>query len=198
MFLINDIIVLDNFMPPQYEDLVEKELLNPIVNWHYMKDITYEIQHAKDLGLTEFRPAFAHKFYDRANGIVSPAYGLITPIVYLACDKIGYKFNEIIAARSFLTLPLPGLSSNLDHPHVDREVSHLVVLYYVTDADGDTVFFDKTFRDVDPSNVKIEDLRIIKSVSPKKGRAVLFDGSRYHTSTRPTKGHRVIINFGLW
>jgi hypothetical protein len=36
-----------------------------------------------------------------------------------------------------------------------------------------------------------------KRVTPKRGRAVLFDGSRYHCSSQPTIGYRTIINFDL-
>jgi hypothetical protein len=38
---------------------------------------------------------------------------------------------------------------------------------------------------------------IIKRVSPKKGRVVLFNGNRYHSSSGPTKDVRVIINFNV-
>jgi len=196
--MIDDFVILDDFIPKQYEDLIEKEMLSENVNWHYMQDVTYDAQALDEFDLPEAKPAFAHKFWDRERGVISPGYGLVLPIAYLACEKIGFKLNEILGMRSFLTIPLANRESSIDHPHVDREVAHLVCLYYVTDSDGDTVFFDKTFRDIPPDKVKKEDLKIINRVTPKKGRAVLFDGSIYHASTRPTTGHRVIINFGIW
>ena len=42
------------------------------------------------------------------------------------------------------------------------------MIYYVNDSDGDTVILDKTFPDK-------EDAAVLHTVSPKKGRAVLFD-----------------------
>jgi len=67
---------------------------------------------------------------------------------------------------------------------VDLPFDHLVVLYYVNDSDGDTVFFNKQNE-------------IVKSVSPKKGRVVAFDGSIYHGGGIPKKGPRCAINFDI-
>jgi hypothetical protein len=198
MLIIDDIVVIDNVVPEQYQNLIESQMIAENVNWHYMKDITYDVDKIKDTSMIESKPAFAHKFYDREKGVISPAYGLVLPIVYFACDKVKFQITEIIAVRSFLTIPLPSHMNSVDHPHVDREVSHLNVLYYVNDADGDTVFYDKTFRDISPTQVRTEDLTIYKQVTPRKGRAVVFDGSRYHASTRPTTGSRIVVNFGVW
>lgn len=198
MLIIDDVIVLDDIVPKQYQDLIEQQMLGDNIHWHYMRDITYDVQTFDELRVDIAKPAFAHKFYDRTAGVISPGYGLVLPIVYNACEKIKFHVAEVIAARSFLTFPLPNLGNALDHPHVDREVSHIVVLYYVTDSDGDTVIYDKTFRDIAPNDLKKEDLQIFKSITPKKGRAIVFDGSRYHTSTRPTTGHRCVVNFGVW
>jgi ectoine hydroxylase-related dioxygenase (phytanoyl-CoA dioxygenase family) len=57
-----------------------------------------------------------------------------------------------------------------------------VCLYYVTDSDGDTIFFDDNENE-------------IKRVSPKKGRIAFFDGTINHCSSNPTKLHRSVINF---
>jgi hypothetical protein len=198
MLIIDDIVVIDDIVPEQYQTLIENNLTAENVNWHYMKDITYDVEKMKALTLSESKPAFSHKFYDRAQGVISPAYGLVLPIVYFACEKVKFRITEIIAVRSFLTIPLPTHINRVDNPHVDREVSHLNVLYYVCDADGDTVFYDKTFRDISPTEVRVQDLTVFQTVTPKKGRAVIFDGSRYHASTRPTTGSRIVVNFGVW
>lgn len=198
MLIIDEIVVLDDVVPKQYQDLIEGQLIAENVNWHFMKDITYDAGKFKENFMPVSKPAFSHKFYDRASGVISPAYGLVMPIAYFACEQVKFHITEIIAVRSFLTIPLPQHIDRIDHPHVDREVSHLNVLYYVGDADGDTIFYDKTFRDVSPANLQCANLNVIKQVTPKKGRAVVFDGSRYHASTRPTTGSRIVVNFGVW
>jgi hypothetical protein len=76
--------------------------------------------------------------------------------------------------------------TQLEHyaPHTDLPFDHLVVLYYVNDADGDTVFFN-------------EKNEIIKSVSPKRGRVVAFDGRILHGGGIPKAGPRCAINFDI-
>jgi hypothetical protein len=194
--MINDVIVLDDVLPEQYQNKIRDELLSEYINWHFMKDIAFNQKDIKDFQLSKSIPAFAHKFYDRSVGVISPGYGLVLPVVYFACEKIDYKINEIINVRSFLSMPVQG--STHDHVHVDRPEPHTVVLYYVDDSDGDTIFFNETYKDISEDNAKFEKLTIRKTVTPKKGRAVIFDGSFYHTATRPTNGSRLIINFGLW
>jgi hypothetical protein len=68
--------------------------------------------------------------------------------------------------------------------HQDFSFKHTVVLYYVNDADGDTVFFDN-------------DNNIVQSVSPKRGRVVVFDGEIYHGGGIPKIGPRCVVNFDI-
>ena len=82
-------------------------------------------------------------------------------------------------------------------PHIDlANFKHLVILYYVTDADGETVIYDNQFVE----NEKIpnfEDLKEKQRVMPKQGRVVCFDGYYWHTSQQPSKGTRCIINYNV-
>ena len=60
------------------------------------------------------------------------------------------------------------------------------MIYYVTDTDGDTYFYnDKEGKDV------------IKQVSPKKGRMVFFEGNIWHSGSNTTKNLRIILNFNF-
>ena len=72
-----------------------------------------------------------------------------------------------------------------DLPHVDRKDKHIVLLYYVNDTDGDTILFDN-------------DLNIIKRVSPKKNRVLIFNGNILHAGCSPIQSKkRVGINFNF-
>jgi len=73
-------------------------------------------------------------------------------------------------------------------PHVDGLGEHKVAIYYVCDSDGDTHIFE---NDAYPWKIK-------KTVSPKKGRFVVFDGKQYHAGCHPKKNnHRIVINFNF-
>ena len=83
-----------------------------------------------------------------------------------------------------------------DTPHIDLHHPHTVFLYYINDADGDTVLYNyksKNIKDIP----NYEDIKIIKKVKPKQGRVLVFDGMTWHSSTQPTKGPRCIINFDM-
>lgn len=76
-------------------------------------------------------------------------------------------------------------------PHVDLPTPHWVMIYYVNDSDGDTVILDKTYPAADRANATV-----LHTVSPKKGRAILFDGRHYHCGTCPARHDtRVVFNY---
>jgi hypothetical protein len=70
-------------------------------------------------------------------------------------------------------------------PHIDRTDPHTVAIYYVNDSDGDTYIFDT-------------DGSIIKSIAPKRGRFLVFDGSLFHAGRHPIDANkRILINFNF-
>jgi hypothetical protein len=74
-----------------------------------------------------------------------------------------------------------------------------VVLYYVVDSDGDTIIVDKQATDNDSIryDLKAKDFDKKVRVKPKQGRAVIFDGSYYHTAEQPINDIRCIINVDI-
>jgi hypothetical protein len=93
------------------------------------------------------------------------------------------KANLLVRCSSSPTGPRPFA------PHVDMPTPHWVMIYYVNDSDGDTVILDKTYPDR-------ENAAVLRAISPKKGRAILFDGRHYHCGTAPTHHDtRVVFNY---
>ena len=73
-------------------------------------------------------------------------------------------------------------------PHIDFNQAHKVAIYYVNDSDGDTTFFKESH----------DEYTIIKTVEPKKGRFVVFDGRYYHAGRHPNDHDtRLVINFNF-
>ena len=106
--------------------------------------------------------------------------------------------KDLLNARSFLQLPLNRnfIGKGEDTPHLDRRTPHIVFLYYVCDSDGDTIIYDYKSKHAEDVPYK-EDVNVLKRVSPKQGRVVVFDGLHWHTAEQPTKDKRCIINFNI-
>ena len=81
--------------------------------------------------------------------------------------------------------------SIIPHPHIDFwDHKHTVVLYYINDCDGDTIFYNKSLDD------ELIDVKEWRRESPKKGDFLVFDGSIYHSPTCPIESkNRFTLNF---
>jgi hypothetical protein len=102
--------------------------------------------------------------------------------IYLLCNKLNLIPFDMLQTRAWIQIQQP--NSKTYHPHVDTDSPHYVLLYYVNDTDGDTVFFDNYLNE-------------IKRISPKKGRVVFFDGSIYHAASNPTINPRFVLNYNF-
>ncbi len=195
--MIDDIIVIDDFLTKNQQDKLEELFTSSKLAWIFFKDIALPLSEIKRLGVTELTPGIAcYIKQDNPKFLNEALLNEVRVIPNEACKKIGKDCKEIYNARSFMHFPLASeLRKEYDNPHIDIGYEHLVCLYYVNDSDGDTFLFNKTKKDGPIS--KDSKLEILKRVSPKKGRAVLFDGSRYHSSSGPTKDIRCIINFNV-
>jgi hypothetical protein len=196
MLDLNEIIVLDDVICPQYQKLIEEWLLSPASTWSFARDVALNDQVIDNLKLNS-RPGFSKTLFSIKNSKSNDLYPMILPMVFEAAAKADLKVGTIMFSRSFLTMPIPGDTlDTFDHVHVDTPDEHMVCLYYANDSDGDTFLFDKTSKDT-PTLLKTTKLEVIKRVTPKKGRVVLFNGNRYHSSSGPTKGVRCILNFNV-
>ncbi len=70
-------------------------------------------------------------------------------------------------------------------------------MYYVDDSDGDTIILNKKYNGEFQEDVYLDNNSIMKRVSPKKGRLVIFDGAHYRTAEQPKSSKRCVINFNL-
>ena len=82
-------------------------------------------------------------------------------------------------------------------PHTDDH-NAWVLIYYVLDSDGDTLLFDQTTLDL-PAGVvlpkNLNKLTVKTSISPQKGKAMLFWGNRFHVGKPPIENdYRILIN----
>jgi len=193
-------IVVDDFIPLSLQEEIKGNLIGKSEGhgfpWFYTNDITYGV-HAKN---SERNPAFSHLF-KVGDKVVSPHFSFVAGLAHIGAGLVDFNFKSIIQARAFIQLPLESSfkRAETDLLHIDSIDPHLVVLYYVVDADGDTLLTDTKYTpgEEDRWDMKVEDHNVIARVTPKQGRALIFDGSYYHTAEQPTNSLRCVINFDV-
>jgi len=187
-------VILDDVISKTYQEHIKELLFS--VPW-YLKETLDENTNFSERETFVDVPGWANVIFNDDGVVHRELFNAITPLAYIACKKINFNIQELMYIRTFFQQPYPG-KQGITNPHVDiDDEKHLVCLYYVVDADGDTVFFDKRNNNLDSNRPSFLEYNIIKSVTPKQGRCVLFDGRQYHATTLPQKGKRCVINFNL-
>ena len=185
--------VVDDFIPLSLQEEIKTKLLvGSTFPWFYTVDITYNSETS-----TQFKnPGFSYLF--KRTDAVAP---IISALGQVGATVASYPLNSILQARTFLQLPLSSefMSTNIDLLHIDATIPHLVVLYYVIDSDGDTLLTELQHQPGQAEKIDqhVESHKIIARVTPKQGRAVLFDGSIYHTAEQPRQNMRCVINIDV-
>ena len=186
----SEIIVIDNIIDLDYQEQIKSILLGEInykdyeFPWYYTKDVT-----KSDSQDSQKRPAFTHGYVKLSGIVISEFHDIFLNLIKVCCHRLQMEKVDVIQGRSFLQLPLTTKKRKVDTPHIDTDDKHFVMLYYVVDSDGDTIIYNE--------KVESKEYTIKKSVTPKQGRVVLFDGGLYHTAEQPTKDTRCVVNYNL-
>jgi 2OG-Fe(II) oxygenase superfamily len=122
------------------------------------------------------------------------AQSILVKALYL--EKM--NISKLVRIRGGMTTrtPYPVVHA----PHVDWDNFHMTALYYVNDADGETIFYKETREETETMSsfewAKDRQFTVLQKVQPKADRMVLFDGRIYHSSTSPTTvDYRLTINY---
>jgi hypothetical protein len=194
--------IITDAIPLQYQEHI-KSLMTEL-SWYWHSNTSYSensIRFQEIQRLQQRYPniidngQFTHAILDNGQTF-SPDVGLLVPILYMFADKAGIVVNNILRIRINLMVQDKTFTyENFNCPHTDM-IPSKVFLYYVNDCDGDTILFDETIvSDDDPFPTEFN---IIKRISPKAGKGVFFDGSRFHASSSPsTYKVRYVINFNF-
>lgn len=186
---LKETVIIDDIVP---EDIQNEFLQNVLkAPYHFLNDMSYNNSEYPSYGFTSV-------FKDPFKGVISPFYELVSvPIINALIEKEKLEINDIYFNRAFIQLPLADkFYKGTNGIHVDLPKEHIACVYYVNDADGDTVIYEQNTIDT-PAGTNNVNLKEHARVTPKKGRLVMFDGRRYHCSSQPKNGYRCIINFDL-
>lgn len=179
----------DNFLTEEEINTLDTHYHDHDINWHYFPTTQGKINHPNVVQI---------------DGIVDPPYFGANPpvesIQYIyskyIIDKFVNKYNikyDSIGRIKFNMLPLQEKSQTL-YPHNDTLDPHYIFLYYINDADGDTVLYNE----MADGSTYLYHVTESKRISPKKGSAFLVDGRYFHAMTTPSFGPiRKVINSNL-
>ena len=185
--MIDDIYIFDNIIDSKAQRKIQQIIFNKI-RWQFIADVTKPDNKQQ-------RPGFNYQFISNKENVYEWHTEMCT-IVDAACNKINFKRKDCLQGRSFLQLPLNLKDRSIDTPHVDADVDHIVILYYVNNSDGDTVIYKNLFESYD--NIpRQNELIELKRVTPKAGRVVIFNGRHWHTSNQPEYDIRCVVNYNV-
>ena len=185
--------VYDNLIGSDLSDNIENNILNDTFPFFY-RNITVDQNHYDDLKYKKDikdGPQLTHNFCNHNS--ISNHFNVVEPLINEMIKILNY--NKLITfTRIKANLKMNNNNLNKDFyntPHIDKSEDYTNVenaaLYFVNNTDGDMFFFNN-----------IEDQKVIKRVSPKKGRFIVFKNNLYHSGQHPIDSKvRCTINFNF-
>jgi len=196
----DDIIVIDNVIPKDYQD----QLLSLMTGWDFSWVFNQSmVSPDDDFQNQEDNHAGFNHFFFEDNQPKSQHFNFVYPMVLGITSETRVPVNRLIRMRANLTLPNKTSKLDWHMPHIDSFFEHWNAIYYVNDCDGDTVIFNETNDNYssgedDIIRIKNGNFTVKQRIEPKKGRVVIFPGKYYHSSSwaRNSK-FRCVININL-
>ena len=177
--------IIDNTLNDSLLISIQETIESGEMPWFFEENSAY----SDDKELVKRTPlnfSFSHMALNKEIGkeAHSPLYDMTNSIGLILKDLFELeKTYNVFRLRWGMTTTLNKIHKH--DPHTDFSIPHKVILFYLNDSDGDTYFYDKEHK-------------IIDSVTPKVNRAVLFDGSILHSSSKPIEfARRIVLNIDL-
>jgi len=195
-----DPIVIDDFVPSWYQDALENMInetpLSYADNANHKRNTSIPI-YGSEAELVTPRHSGGLALLVSSGSIIyhERQQATLAPMLFRLKEMVG-PFNLV---RTRLAMNLSDGVGGVHEQHVDNPTPHTVLLYYINDSDGDTILYKER---ADPltyvGGTYPDSFTIDVRVTPKKGRAVIFDGLQFHSVSTP-KEHlkRQIININI-
>ena len=189
--MASPIIEIEKFIPASYADILEDIICkNPEFTWIYTPSTNNQTESRlmkKDASSYESEQLVHALYLEGAKR--SPFFDVIFPFFYFLEEKTGIRLAAPERIKANMLLKSTVADDKYNTPHIDIPDSGFKsLLYYVKDSDGDTFLFNETYRDT-------KALTVNKRVSPKKGKAVIFDSNTWHASSNPRHNqNRIVLN----
>lgn len=186
-----NIVKVNNVLPEHLANNILNMCYGNNFPWFYLNDTLYPELSSKNTHTDAY--GFFHMVdYDGSTSVwneevgktLKPMHELILSAIPFFQEKFNFQYKKITRIKIGLQTKISNESKTFT-PHIDSPKPHVVVIYYVNDSDGDTVFYSAGNRSSE-----------IDRLSPQKNSAVFFDGSTHHAGSSPAKhARRIVINF---
>jgi hypothetical protein len=199
LLIDNKYLIIENLLNEQESNDIEKKMYDSFFPWYLtvekdekgnMYTVSPEIakQYKDDKNVID-QGQFVHSFiYVKNNKLIENSIhkDIALNILQKFCIKTNLKNVFLLRSKANLITESKKYTKNsYGIPHIDFDINHYVLIYYVNDSDGDTVLFD-------------ENKKIYKKISPKKNSVLLFRGNILHAGGHPVESStRCVINFNL-
>jgi hypothetical protein len=187
---MNDITILDDFLPPYIQHFLEEGFYNNM-SLTFIKKTLPHIKDSEYFDDEQLECWIKHPTSENSLALGNSHFYLLP--LQIGCLNLGInlKLENLYRAKLNITLNSTSSPSKINPPHIDGidMKPYFIAIYYVNDSDGDTIIYDGDDED---------ELQIIKTITPKKGRLILMDGKRYHSSSHPSKTKkRIVMNYNI-
>lgn len=191
-----DIQVLEDVISETEQRILYDYVNNFELQWKTVENITGGYGGTGKLNF----PAKVHpQFYCKNDFVKS----IIDKIQLTIAMKMNLDFIQSYRWKINWTQPINNEYNPMDLLHYDRINDHIAAVYYINDSTGNTFIYDNiegndvqnfksNFNKINPASYIL-----LKSVSPKMGRCVAFDGRLAHYGDYPKSESRYIINFNF-
>ena len=189
--------VIDHLFTKDTLDLIETSALR--IPWFFQDntcDFSYIPSYPKSIPGVKETPFFVNMMVDDFQ-VQSEYYKYFAPIVVALEKRTGKSYrNRLFRMKANMYLKQPDYPGNCFHtPHVDvydEKTDTIgegeIFLFYVDKSDGPTYMFNERF----PS----ETVTKRTTVTPERGKGVLFDLQTLHASSPPRfHERRITLNF---
>jgi len=180
------VILFDDFLNEEDMCSIETTLSSTYFPWFYIGESSFqESKHGiKDYDKYRSTKIMRHRFYDsNVNNDISEFFHItINPIIKNIGEKTGKKVR-LYSALANLLLPNEKYLDMSDIPHIDNRVTGdnaFTGIFYVNDADGDTVFYKTKER-----------------FTPKRNRVIYWPASGIHSAPCGCSVPRCVINLNF-
>jgi len=201
MFLEKPFIVIDDFLPKTYFEMLKKEVFSTRFTWNYRENITYKDDSKIFVDWDNYFNSsinsefgFSHEIY--YDGESLSHLNLFLSSFFASLLDVS-KAKKILRSRVDMVTYSPEKYKHF--PHVDFYFPHISSVFYLTDSDAETVIYDlkcDSYHDI--LGIDIKSLKEITKVKPKENRILFFDGLYLHTGHSPSQfKKRVLINTNL-